>query len=271
MQRQDQGAAAFQQGLGAADFRHARQEGQDVAVVVHQSCSHRAGHCVRQFAWTGDIARGVVHRNREHAARAFDHLGIHQSGEAGAVRGGRHGNQPQLRTQYALQVEAERQSQVAFQRPLVHFVEDDGGDAFQCRVGLQAADQQAFGHHLDQGSRGNRCFQARAEADDVADGLAAQLRHAGGGRACRQPPRLQHEDALIAAPRCAQQRQRHQRRLAGTRWRHEDGVAACGGQGAQQRGKGIADRQVWQYAVRREHSPHMRMNSVVRGHQCHGC
>ena len=61
-----------QRRLGAADLRHAGQEGQDVALVLRQCGAHRAGHRVRQVARAGDVARGVADRDREHAAGAFD-------------------------------------------------------------------------------------------------------------------------------------------------------------------------------------------------------
>ena len=76
VQRQHQRAAALQLCQGAADLRHAREEGEDVAVVFRQGGTHRAGHRGGQLARAGDIAGGVADLDREHAAGAFDHLGV---------------------------------------------------------------------------------------------------------------------------------------------------------------------------------------------------
>ena len=59
MQRQHQRAAAVECGLGAADFRHAGQERQDVAGVLGQRGADGSGDRVREVAWVGDVARGV--------------------------------------------------------------------------------------------------------------------------------------------------------------------------------------------------------------------
>ena len=140
MQRQHQRAAVRQRRLGAADLRHAGQEGEDVAVMLRQRGTHRAGHRLGQIARVGDIARRVADLHREHAAGAFDHVRVHQAGQTRAIRGCRHRNQPQLRAQHALEIEAQRERQVGFQGALVHLVEDHGGDAVQPWIGLQAAD-----------------------------------------------------------------------------------------------------------------------------------
>ena len=55
--------------------------------------------------------------------------------------------------QHALQVEAQRQAEVGFQRAFVDFVQDHRGDAVQAGIGLQAAEQQALGDDLDRGFR----------------------------------------------------------------------------------------------------------------------
>ena len=172
MQRQHQRAAALQRRLGTADLGHAGQEGEDVAVVRRQRRTHGAGHCLGQFAWTGDVARGVADRDREHVPAALDHLRVHQSGKAGDLGGGRHGDQPQFRAQHTLQIAAQRQRQVGFHRTLVHLVQDHGGDAVEHRIGLQPTDQQALGDDLDAGRRRRRRHPAEC-----------------GIRRCRRRPR----------------------------------------------------------------------------------
>ena len=149
MQRQHQRAAVRQRRLGAADLRHAGQEGEDVAIMLRQRGTHRAGHRLGQIARVGDIARRVADLHREHAAGAFDHDRVQQAGQTRAIRSRRHGDQPQLRPQHALEIAAQRECQVGFQRALVHLVENHGGDAVQSLIGQQATDQQAFGDDLD--------------------------------------------------------------------------------------------------------------------------
>jgi len=88
VQRQNEGAAPFQGGLRAADFRHAGEEGQNIAVMLGQSGAHRSGHRIRQLARYGDVGFRVLDGDGEHPAETFDDLGVHQAGEAGAVGGG---------------------------------------------------------------------------------------------------------------------------------------------------------------------------------------
>ncbi len=106
VQRQDKRAATVQRGLGAADFRHAREESEDVAVMLRQRGSDGAGDGVRQVADMGNVARLVLDGDREHPTGAFDDLRIHQPGQAGAIGRGRHRQQAQIRPQHALQIEA---------------------------------------------------------------------------------------------------------------------------------------------------------------------
>ena len=59
VQRQHQRAATLERRLGAADLRHAGQEGEDVAVMLRQRGADGAGHRLGQVARTRDVARGV--------------------------------------------------------------------------------------------------------------------------------------------------------------------------------------------------------------------
>ena len=149
VQWQDLGAAALERGLGAADFRHAGEEGENVAGVLRQRGANGAGHGVRQFARHGDVAFGVLEGDREHPAEAFDNLGVHQPGETGAVGGGGHRQQPQFGPQLPAQIEAQRESQVRLERTFVDFIQDHRRDAIEAGIGLQAAHQQALGDDLD--------------------------------------------------------------------------------------------------------------------------
>ena len=92
-------------------------------------------------------------------------LRVQQSGEPGAIRGRRHRDQPQFRAQHALQIAAQRERQVGFQRTLVHLVQDHRGDAVEPGIGLQPTDQQAFGDDLDAGRRRDGGIQPGAVPD----------------------------------------------------------------------------------------------------------
>ena len=79
--------------------------------------------------------------DREHAAGAFHDLGVasgrtRRAPSAVADIASRRSSGRSMR----LQVEAEGQRQVGFQRAFVDFVENHRGDAIQARIGLQAAD-----------------------------------------------------------------------------------------------------------------------------------
>ena len=240
MQRQHQGAASVQRRLGATDFRHPRQEGENVAVVLGQRASDGFGDRVGQVADMRDVAGLMLNRDRILTAGALDDVSIHQAGQPGTVGGGGHRQQPQVRAQLALQIEAQRQAEIRFQRAFMDFVQDHGGHAVQPGVGLQAPKQQALGDDLDAGFRRTGAVQPGPVADDTAHRLADQRRHPGCRRSGCQPPRFQHQDAAVAAPRGIQQCQRHEGGLAGTRRRDEHGVAA-GAEGGVQGGKSFGD------------------------------
>ena len=147
-----------------------------------------------------------------------------ESGEAGAVEGGGHGEEAEFGAEQALEVEAECHCEVAFERALVDFVEDDRGDAVERRVGLEAAHEEALGDDLDAGGVGDGALEAGAEADGLADGLADELGHAGGGGAGGEAAGFEHHDAAVAAPGSVEQGEGDGGRLAGTGRCDEDSV-----------------------------------------------
>ncbi len=202
--------------------------------MLGQRGTHRAGQRLRQLARAGDVAPRVADRDRIHPPGALDHRRVHQRGQPRAVGGGRHRQQPQFRPQRALQVEAEGQREIGVQRALMHLVEHHRGDPVQPRIGLQPADQQALGHHLDAGRGGDRAVQPGAVADGLADGSAEQAAMRAAAARVGQAPRLQHHDAPVAAPGALKQGQRHQRGLAGAGRGDQYGV----GPGRQRRPQG---------------------------------
>ncbi len=121
-------------------------------------------------------------------------------------------------------------------------VEDDETYAFEGGVGLQGADQNALGHHFDPRAGSDLRIEPRAISDSLAHTLAKHGRHPACGRAGGEPPRLQHDNAPMLQPGCAEQRQRHQGGFAGAgrRLQHCGAVVGqCGGDARQ----GFRDRQ----------------------------
>ena len=221
MQRQHQGIKPFQRCFCAADFAHARQEGQDVARRFRQCGANGARHRLRQIARIGDIARGMANSHRIHAPGAFHEGRVHGGAKTRTIQGRGHGQQPQVGPQHRLRIQAQRQRQVGFQRTLMDFIQDDGGNTIQTGIAQQAAHQQARGHHFDARGGGHGAFQPRAEADRLPHRLADQACHAGGCGTGRQPARFEHQDAACVHGRSIQQRERHGGRLARTRRRDQ--------------------------------------------------
>jgi len=114
-----------------------------------------------------------------------------------------------------LRVETECQAEVRLQAALVELVEHHAGHAFQGGVSLQHPGEDAFGDDLDPRAWTNACFKPRAVADEFAGFFAAQHGHASCDRTGGDPPRFQHEDALVLPPRLLLQEQRDDGALAG--------------------------------------------------------
>ena len=116
---------------------------------------------------------------------------------------------------------------------LVELVEQQRADAFQRRVVLDHAGEDAFGDDFDPRRRRHLVLEADAVADGVADLFAALLRHEVGGGARGDAARFQHHDLPSGQPRRIEQRRRHLRGLAGAgrRFQHQ----------ARMRGERLAD------------------------------
>ena len=130
----------------------------------------------------------------------------------------------------------------------MNLVEDDGVDAGQLRVALEAAQEEPGGDDLDPGGRAGTSLTAHREADGVTDLLAQQVRQVAGGRAGGDAPRLGDDDAARPSPwalavRCPGggprggalgedigQERWDERRLAGAGWcgEHQAGADAVG-------------------------------------------
>ena len=224
MQRQHQRATAGQRLLGAADLAHARQEGENIALMRGQGVTNGAGHGVRQVAQLGDVAGGVNGGDGEHPPGTLDGLGLQQRAEPRPICRGGHREQAQLGAILALQIEAESQGQIGIDGAFMDLIEDHAGRVLQAGIGQQAANQQPLRHHLDAGGGGDGTVQPGAVADTFTDRLPDQARHAGGGGAGGEAAGFEHDDLAPLPPRRVAQRQRHQRGLAGAGRCDQNGV-----------------------------------------------
>ena len=132
----------------------------------------------------------------------------------------------QVGAQRALHVERQRQPEIAVERTLVEFVEEHGGDAGQFRIVEDHAGEHAFGDDQNPGARRGAVFHAHGVADGFAGLLAEQRSHAARGGAGGKPARFEQHDPARAEPGRVEQRQRHQRGLAGAGRRDQHGAVA---------------------------------------------
>jgi hypothetical protein len=129
MQGEDVRIEAAQALGGAADLAPAGQEGQHVAGLARHHVADGAGHRLGQVARLQHVALRVLQADGVGAAQALDQRRVHQRGEGAAVQRGGHGQQPQLRPQPALEVEAQREAEIGVEVALMRLVEDHAGHA----------------------------------------------------------------------------------------------------------------------------------------------
>ena len=111
----------------------------------------------------------------------------------------RHDDDPQIGPPRALQAPQQRQREVAFQMPLVEFVEHHAAHALQLRVAQQAAGEHALGQEAQARARTGYLLEAHLVADGLARRLAAFAGHKPRRQARGQAARLQHQH-LAANP-----------------------------------------------------------------------
>ena len=179
---------------------------------------------------------------RMDAPGAFHNRGGHDRGKTRAIKGRGHGEQPQIRPQHGLRIQAERKRQISFQRAFMDFIQDDGGNTIQSRIAEQAADEEPRRHHLDARDGRNGAFQPRAKADRLPDLFANQACHAAGRGTGGQPARFEHKDAAAVHRRRTQQRKRHAGCLARAGRRDQHGI----GLGAKNRKQARKTFRYWQ-------------------------
>jgi hypothetical protein len=90
---------------------------------------------------------------------------------------------------------------------------------------LQAARENAFGHHFDARVRPNFAFVSSLVSDSVSGFFAQQKRHALCCCTGRQSARFEHDNAATSNPWLVQQSQWNERCLASPGWCHENGTA----------------------------------------------
>ena len=231
----------------AHDLADAGEKHEDVAVILCQRPDDRSFDGVLEAVLALPRQPADVHRvcpsgDLDDRRRIGSDAG-EEASEARRVSGGRHRQNAQVGPQRRGHVEGQRQAEVRRQVALVNLVEDHGGDARQLRVALQAPSQHAFGQHLDARRRADHPFVAGLVADQFAHPLPGDVGHPPSGRPRRQPPRLEDHDLVVAAPRHTEQRERHDRRLAGA-WRRRHHRTSIVGECPDDRLEPGADREV---------------------------
>ena len=185
------------------------------AVTLASSRSRRA----RCPADRDRVDAPLAGRDRCRAALAPD-----KRGDPLGVERGRHDQEAEAGAQLAASVERQSEPEVGLQVALVQLVEHHQSGAGQGRVALEAAGEDALGHHFDPGAVRRPALVAGDIAHRAADLVAEQRGHPPGGGAGGQTPWLQHDDSLSGQPPLVEQPEGHDRRLARAWRRHEDGV-----------------------------------------------
>ncbi len=204
-------------GLCSCNLAPAWEESKHVAIAVFQGLP-----CHTRKLMLDALLRArwrVVDAHRITTTRTGDARCVEPLRDALAVQGRRHHQQPQFGPQRGLHIQRERSAEIPGQMAFVEFVEQDRADPAQFRIILDQPREDALGNHLDPRRRTDLRFEADAIADGATDLLTKLLRHELRRRARGDAPRLQHQDLLPSEPRRIEQRQRHLRRLAGTRGR----------------------------------------------------
>ncbi len=183
---------------GAFDLRDAGEEREHAALRFAECAADRGGDRVldAEFRLPPDVAE----RQRIAAAFAFDDGGpVHQRCKPRAVERRGHRDDAKVGAEAGLDVEREREAEIAVEAAFVDFVEQDCGHAGEFGVGLDAGDEDALRDHRDAGRGRALAVHAGRVAEGLADGLASGGSHAFGGGAGGQAAGGEQED-LASAP-----------------------------------------------------------------------
>ena len=107
----------------------------------------------------------------------------------------------------------------------MELVEDDKPRVGKLRVGEDALREQALGHDLQPGARGDLALEPHLVADGLAHRLAAAAGDVRGAAARGEPPRLEHDDLAPLEPGRVEKSRRDAGRLAAPGRRHEHRAA----------------------------------------------
>ena len=168
-------------------------------MLLSKRLADRQCRCI--FHRNAGCALLIANVDGEAAASAFDDGGIaKQAGDARAINGRGHDQQPQVGPQGSLYVEGQGQAEIAVQRTFVELVEQDRADPVQFGVVEDHTGQDALRNHEHTRRRRGPRFHPHGIADRCADLLAEQLGHAPGSGARREPARLQQQDLAVRQP-----------------------------------------------------------------------
>ena len=186
-------AASFQQLRAAPDLPLARQESQDVPLLLPLRHADLPGHAFRHILRCS-VFGGIFYLHREHPAGAFQQRCLQRGADGGRVDGGRHQHDLQVGPEELLCFTGQGQGHVALQASLVEFVENHDVHTFQRRVVHQHPRQDTFGEHLNACGCTDAAFEADAVSHRPAHRFAQQEGHPLRDLPRRQPPRLQHQN-----------------------------------------------------------------------------
>ena len=117
---------AFEQRLGAADFRRSGKEREQRAWLRARCAADRVGDLRLDRP---RIAADIAGLDRKGAAFGGDYRGLaEERGDAGAVDRRRHDEEPQILAQPLLHVARQRQAEIGIERALVEFIEEHRDD-----------------------------------------------------------------------------------------------------------------------------------------------
>ena len=220
VERQDKGAG--RQPLGAtqlffelADLRRAGEEAEQVPAGRSAGLRRRRerGADRRQRR---ELRRVAHHDGMEPPRRLHDRTAAQVIGDARRIEGGRHHHQPQV-VPRPQRFARQRQGQVGVHGALVELVQDDGLEAGEQRIALQARGEDALGRDQQAGARREAALETHLPAHLLTERPALLLGDPPRQRARRDPPRLEEEERAVAG-----QDRRHARRLARSRRRDHD-------------------------------------------------
>lgn len=172
--------------------------------------------------------------HRERAAFAFQGFARRQvfAQSAARQRGG-HDDELEIGPLRFLEIERAGEREIAEQVPLVKFVEEDRGDAAQCRIGQHAAEEDALGDVEDARGGAGDVIEADLVTDFLAQMRAALVGDAAGEHACSEASRLENDHEAITRETGVEEHLRNLRRFARAGGRAQDEAVRAGEAGDQ--------------------------------------